>query len=120
MRVPMSWLRELLPGLRADARDVAAALIRAGLEVEKIDTPGAEITGVVVAEVLDIEELTGFKKPIRFVEVSTGAEVARGHLRRGQLRRRATGCVYAPPGAVLAGGFEIGRSAPPTGATPTA
>ena len=108
MRVPMSWLRELLPGLRADAWDVAAALIRAGLEVEKIDTPGAEVTGVVVAEVLDIEELTGFKKPIRFVRVSTGAQT------RGVICGAANFAVgdrvlYAPPGAVLAGGFEIGR-----------
>ena len=108
MRIPMSWLRELLPGLRADARDVADALIRAGLEVEKIDAPGAEITGVVVAEVLDIEELTGFKKPIRFVEVSTGAEVRRVVCGAANF---ATGdrVAYAPPGAVLAGGFEIGR-----------
>ena len=119
MRVPMSWLRELLPGLRADARDVAAALIRAGLEVEKIDTPGAEVSGVVVAEVLDIEELTGFKKPIRFVQVSTGAPGARGHLRRGQLRRRRPGALRPAGGRARRRASRSG-GAPPTGGSPTA
>ena len=108
MRVPMSWLGELLPELRAGAREVAAALIRAGLEVEKIDSPGAELGGVVVAEVLDIEELTEFKKPIRFVKVSTGAQTRSVVCGAANF---ATGdrVLYAPPGAVLAGGFEIGR-----------
>ena len=35
-------------------------------------TVGHDIAGVVVAEVLDIEELTGFNKPIRYCQVSTG------------------------------------------------
>ena len=119
MRVPMSWLRELLPGLRADARDVAAALIRAGLEVEKIDTPGAEVTGVVVAEVLDIEELTGFKKPIRFVQVSTGAQTAGGRSAARPTSPSVTGCSTPRRGPCSPAASRSG-GAPPTGGTPTA
>ena len=40
MRAPLSWLRDFvdLPP-DEDARDVAAHLVRAGLEVEKVETP---------------------------------------------------------------------------------
>ena len=34
MRVPVSWLRTLVPGLTATADEVYAALVRAGLDVE--------------------------------------------------------------------------------------
>ena len=46
MRVPLSWLTEyvdLPPG--ESARDIAARLIRAGLEVETVDYAGADIEG---------------------------------------------------------------------------
>ena len=36
MRVPVSWLRTLVPGLTASADEIAAALVRAGLEVEQV------------------------------------------------------------------------------------
>jgi phenylalanyl-tRNA synthetase beta chain len=71
MRVPLSWLRAWadLPGTGAE---VAAALVRAGLEVESVEPVGGGISGVVVGEVCSVEELTGFRKPIRYCEVSTG------------------------------------------------
>src|SRR3954471_19675437 len=71
MRAVHSWLRELVPGL-PDAATCGDALTDAGLKVEIIETLGAgesAIDGVVVGEVRSIEELTGFKKPIRFCEV---------------------------------------------------
>ena len=70
MRVPLSWLRTLVPGLTASADEVYAALVRAGLEVEQVERVGHDITSVVVGEVLDVEELTGFKKPIRYCHVA--------------------------------------------------
>src|SRR5215467_2825649 len=108
MRVPLSWLREYAP--LADsvlAAEVARALTAAGLEVESVEAVGHDISGVVVGQVLEIEELTGFKKPIRYCRVSTGdqtREVICGAV------NFATGdkVPFAQPGAVLPGGFEIG------------
>ncbi len=106
MRVPLSWLRPLVPGLSADAGVIAEALVRAGLEVEQVHRFGHDIQGVVVGRVLDIEELTGHKKPIRYchVDVGTGThEVVCGAI------NFAVGDLvpFATPGAVLPGGFQI-------------
>ena len=75
MRVPVSWLRTLVPGLTATADEIAAALVRAGLEVEQVHRFGDDLSGVVTGEVLDVEELTEFTKPIRFCHVDVGARV---------------------------------------------
>lgn len=111
MRVPLSWLREYVE-LPADAtgREVAERLVRAGLEVETVHESGVGLTGpLVVGHVLEIEELTGFKKPIRFCQVQVGP--APGDT-RGIIcgaRNFATGdkVVVALPGAVLPGEFKI-------------
>jgi phenylalanyl-tRNA synthetase beta chain len=106
VRVPLSWLRELVPGLTATADEVATALIRAGLEVEQVHRVGHDVSGVVVAEVLDVEDLTEFKKPIRYCHVSTGTETR-------EVVCGATNFVagdrvpFARPGAALPGGFRI-------------
>jgi phenylalanyl-tRNA synthetase beta chain len=110
MRVPLSWLAEYaaLGEPLPEPGDVARRLTAAGLEVETFEQAGRDISGVVVAEVTQIEELTGFRKPIRYCQVSTGT---------GEPRNVICGAVnftvgdrvpFAPPGAVLPGGFEIG------------
>src|SRR3954468_20845658 len=53
MRVPLSWLTDFVP-LTAEPRAIAEALDRLGLEVEGLDAPGAEITGVRVARILEV------------------------------------------------------------------
>ena len=62
MRVPLSWLREYarLPE-PVDATEVARRLTAAGFEVESLESAGYDIRGVVVAQVLSIEELTGLR-----------------------------------------------------------
>ncbi|MBC7374714.1 MAG: hypothetical protein H7323_12060, partial [Frankiales bacterium] len=70
MRVPVSWLKSHVPGLTASATEIATALVRAGLEVEQIHRYGDDVTGVVTGEVLDVELLGEFKKPIRYCHVS--------------------------------------------------
>lgn len=106
MRVPLSWLRELVPGLTASADEVYEALVRAGLEVEQVERVGHDISSVVVGEVLDVEELTEFKKPIRYCHVDVGG-------RQHEVVCGATNFVpgdrvpFALPGAVLPGGFQI-------------
>jgi phenylalanyl-tRNA synthetase beta chain len=102
----VSWLRALVPGLTASADELAAALVRAGLEVEQVHRYGDDVSGVVTGQVLDVEELTGFKKPIRYCHVDVGArvhEVVCGATNFAAGDRVA----FALPGAVLPGGFAI-------------
>src|SRR6267154_2749039 len=72
MRVPISWLREYAPiPVPVDAQEVGRRLTAAGLEVEAVEQVGHDVHGVIVAQVLTIEELTEFKKPIRYCRVAT-------------------------------------------------
>ncbi|MEO3828146.1 phenylalanine--tRNA ligase subunit beta [Actinomadura sp. B10D3] len=114
MRAPLSWLREYAE-LPADVtgRALAAELIAAGLEVETVEQAGADIAGpLVVGEVLAIEELTGFKKPIRYCQVDVGAANGTGEPQNivCGATNFAVGdrVVVVLPGGVLPGGFEIG------------
>ncbi|MFD8208604.1 phenylalanine--tRNA ligase subunit beta [Streptomyces sp. NPDC059695] len=113
MRVPLSWLREYvdLPATET-GRDVQAKLISAGLEVETVERLGAGLTGpLVVGKVLTIEELTDFKKPIRFCTVDVGQANGTGEPQEiiCGARNFAEGdkVVVALPGAVLPGDFRI-------------
>ncbi|MFF5264112.1 phenylalanine--tRNA ligase subunit beta [Actinomadura viridis] len=114
MRVPLSWLREYvaLPA-GVTGRDLAARLIDAGLEVETVEQAGADVTGpLVVGRVLAIEELTGFKKPIRYCQVDVGRANGTGEPQNiicGAVNF-AVGdrVVVILPGGELPGGFKIG------------
>jgi phenylalanyl-tRNA synthetase beta chain len=116
MRVPLSWLREYaqLPE-PVDAIEVARRLTAAGLEVESLESVGHDIRGVVIAQVLSVEELTGLKKPIRYcrVAVSKAQVDAPPDEAPGVICGAANFAVgdrvaLAQPGAMLPGGFEIG------------
>ncbi|WP_250405196.1 phenylalanine--tRNA ligase subunit beta [Streptomyces cellostaticus] len=113
MRVPLSWLREYvdLPATET-GRDVQAKLISAGLEVETVEQLGADLKGpLVVGQVLTIEELEGFKKPIRFCTVDVGGANGTGEPQEivCGARNFAVGdkVVVVLPGATLPGGFSI-------------
>ncbi|WP_432124805.1 phenylalanine--tRNA ligase subunit beta [Streptomyces sp. C10-9-1] len=113
MRVPLSWLREYvdLPATET-GRDVQARLISAGLEVETVEQLGSGLKGpLVVGRVLTIEELEGFKKPIRFCTVDVGAANGTGEPQEivCGARNFAVGdkVVVVLPGAVLPGDFAI-------------
>ncbi|MFH8491393.1 phenylalanine--tRNA ligase subunit beta [Streptomyces longisporoflavus] len=113
MRVPLSWLREYvdLPASET-GRDVQAKLIEVGLEVETVEQTGAGLTGpLVVGKVLTIEELEGFKKPIRFCTVDVGSANGTGEPQEivCGARNFAVGdkVVVVLPGAVLPGDFKI-------------
>ncbi|MFG2633637.1 phenylalanine--tRNA ligase subunit beta [Streptomyces sp. NPDC048362] len=113
MRVPLSWLREYvdLPATET-GRDVQAKLIAAGLEVETVEQLGADLKGpLVVGQVLTIEELEGFKKPIRFCTVDVGQANGTGEPQEivCGARNFAVGdkVVVVLPGATLPGGFSI-------------
>src|SRR4051794_6853998 len=108
MRVPIGWLAEYVDipaGTTVEQLD--AAFVRQGLEVEEIHRP-QEVTGpLVVGRVLEIEELTGFKKPTRYCSVEVGEEQPRGIVCGARNFAAGDTVVVALPGAVLPGGFTI-------------
>ncbi|MGW0791274.1 phenylalanine--tRNA ligase subunit beta [Streptomyces sp. NPDC002911] len=113
MRVPLSWLREYvdLPATET-GRDVQAKLVSVGLEVETVEQTGAGLKGpLVVGQVLTIEELEGFKKPIRFCTVDVGTANGTGEPQEivCGARNFSVGdkVVVVLPGAVLPGDFAI-------------
>jgi phenylalanyl-tRNA synthetase beta chain len=111
MRLPYSWLREMVqagaPGWDVDPQDLEHALIRIGHEVEDVIALGPVSGPLTVGRVSSIEELTEFKKPIRACTVDVGE----GHDR--DIVCGATNfsigdlVVVALPGAVLPGDFRI-------------
>ena len=113
MRVPLSWLREYVDLPAGETgRDVADRLVRAGLEVETVEQVGGDLKGpLVVGRVLAIEELTGFKKPIRYCQVDVGDANGTGEPQNivCGARNFAVGdkVVVVLPGAVLPGPFPI-------------
>ncbi|MGW0913600.1 phenylalanine--tRNA ligase subunit beta [Streptomyces sp. NPDC002784] len=113
MRVPLSWLREYvdLPATET-GRDVQAKLISAGLEVETVEQLGDGLKGpLVVGQVLTIEELEGFRKPIRFCTVDVGTANGTGEPQEIVCGARnfqaGDKVVVVLPGAELPGGFAI-------------
>ncbi|GAB3958963.1 hypothetical protein GCM10027614_77540 [Micromonospora vulcania] len=113
MRVSVSWLREYVD-LPADlpTGDLEQALVDLGIEVESVVDLRETVTGqLVVGEVREIEELTGFK-PIRFCRVDVGDANGTGEPQEivCGARNFAPGdrVVVILPGGVLPGGFAIG------------
>jgi len=111
MRVPYSWLREVVqggaPGWDVAPGDLEQTLVRIGHEVEEVLPLGPVEGPLTVGRVTAIEELSGFKKPIRACLVDIG---------EGQPREIVCGAtnfvvgdlvVAALPGTTLPGGFAI-------------
>ncbi|MEO6879369.1 MAG: phenylalanine--tRNA ligase subunit beta, partial [Mycobacteriaceae bacterium] len=93
--------------LPADAAAVGEAFVRVGLELEEIDVLPGVSGPVVVARVLEITELSGFKKPIRFCQVEVGEDGPRGIVCGAQNFAVGDLVVAALPGSELPGGFAI-------------
>ncbi|GAA4831057.1 phenylalanine--tRNA ligase subunit beta [Actinomycetospora corticicola] len=113
MRAPVSWLTEHV-GLSGhpSAEDLAEALIRVGFEVEDVEQLEAVPGPLVVGKVLEIEELTEFKKPIRFCRVDVGTRGRDPEQPQGIVcgaTNFAVGdlVVAALPGTTLPGDFAI-------------
>jgi phenylalanyl-tRNA synthetase beta chain len=110
MLVPLSWLLEYAPLPEpVDPIEVARRLTAAGLEIEGLEHVGRDISGVVVARVLEVSELTEFKKPIRYCKVTTGVADSDERFVICGASNFAVGdlVALALPGASLPGGFEI-------------
>ena len=109
MRAPLSWIKEFveIPST-VTADQISDALIRVGFEVEEIITQGADLTGPLkFGKVLSIEEITEFKKPIRYVGLDCGESETR-YVICGATNFAVGDLVcVAIPGAVLPGNFAI-------------
>ncbi|HEV7211618.1 MAG TPA: phenylalanine--tRNA ligase subunit beta [Blastococcus sp.] len=108
MRVPIGWLAEYVDvPAGTSVEDLDTAFVRLGLEVEEIHRAEGVTGPLVVGKVLEIEELTGFKKPIRYCHVDVGESEPRGIVCGARNFAVDDTVVVALPGAVLPGGFEI-------------
>ncbi len=109
MKVPLSWLSEFvtLPN-DLKAQEIENAFVKVGFEIENIDHQGAEISGpLVVAKVVEIEELVEHKKPIRYVTLDCGESAVRYVICGARNFEVGDLVVAALPGAVLPGDVKI-------------
>jgi phenylalanyl-tRNA synthetase beta chain len=100
MRVPLSWLRDFCPTERP-AEELAELLTTHGVEVERLLRPWEELSGVLVARVLEVSDHPNADK------LCLATVDAAGEERRVVVGVRNMGpgdlVPYAPPGATLPG-----------------
>ena len=113
MKAPLSWLHEFIENETQISVDQASeAFTKLGFEVEDVLEIGKGLTGpVVIGKVLEIEELTEFKKPIRYclVQVGESSEEVNGIVCGASNFAIGDLVVVALPGAVLPGDFQISQ-----------
>jgi len=109
MRAPLSWIKEFVDvpaSLTAD--ELSKGLVRVGFEVEDVIHQGIDVKGpLVFGEVLSIEEITEFKKPIRYVGVDCGEKQTRYVICGATNFSVGDMVLVALPGSVLPGDFAI-------------
>jgi phenylalanyl-tRNA synthetase beta chain len=109
MKVPLSWLQEFvsLPA-KINIEQISQAFVNVGFEVEGVEKQGADLKGpLVVGKVRSIEELSGHKKPIRFVGLDICEKKTRYVICGARNFKVNDLVVVALPGAVLPGEFKI-------------
>ncbi|MCA0156958.1 phenylalanine--tRNA ligase subunit beta [Tsukamurella sp. M9C] len=111
MRVAQSWLTEILrrdtPDWGVTADELDAGFVRVGFEVEELDSLDTVTGPLKIGRVVAIEELTNFRKPIRFCQVDVGEAEPRDIVCGARNFAEGDLIVAALPGAVLPGGFGI-------------
>ncbi len=111
MRVPYSWLREVVaagaPGWDVAPHELEEALVRIGHEVEEVCTLGPVDGPLTVVRVTVVEELSEFKKPIRACLVDVGEDRQREIICGASNFVVGDLVVVALPGTTLPGGFAI-------------
>ena len=111
MRIPYSWLREVVsagaPGWDVTPHDLEQALVRIGHEVEDVIALGPVDGPLTVGRVAEIEELSEFKKPIRACKLDVGEQQPRDIVCGATNFAVGDLVVVALPGTTLPGGFNI-------------
>ncbi|HAT1361404.1 phenylalanine--tRNA ligase subunit beta [Corynebacterium striatum] len=115
MLISQSWVTGLLgaknPGWKVTPEELDSGYVRVGFETEGYENLPETTGPLVIGKVEEIEELTQFKKPIRYCQVNVGDANGTGEL-QGIIcgaRNFSLGdhVVVALPGAELPGGFKI-------------
>ncbi|MDJ0393199.1 phenylalanine--tRNA ligase subunit beta [Rhodococcus sp. G-MC3] len=111
MRVPQSWLTEVLqraaPEWKVTPEELDEGFVRVGFEVEELDSLDNVTGPLVIGRVTTITELTEFKKPIRFCLVDVGLNEPQEIVCGARNFAEGDLIVAALPGSVLPGGFAI-------------
>ncbi|WP_295625248.1 phenylalanine--tRNA ligase subunit beta [uncultured Corynebacterium sp.] len=115
MLIAQNWVTGLLGHANDDfsvsSEDLDGGYVRVGFETEGYEHIPVTTGPLVLGVVADIEELTGFKKPIRFCKVDVGEANGTGEPQEivCGARNFAVGdlVVVALPGSELPGGFKI-------------
>ncbi|RAV34032.1 phenylalanine--tRNA ligase subunit beta [Corynebacterium heidelbergense] len=115
MLISQAWLTRILrtanPSWSVSAEDFDAGFVRVGFETEGYEAIPETTGPLVLGRVEHIEELEGFKKPIRYCGVNVGQANGTGELQQivCGARNFAEGdyVVVSLPGAVLPGDFRI-------------
>ncbi|HIW95562.1 MAG TPA: phenylalanine--tRNA ligase subunit beta [Candidatus Corynebacterium gallistercoris] len=115
MLISQAWLTRILqtsnPSWSVTAEEFDSGFVRVGFETEGYETIPVTTGPLVVGRVEKIEELEGFKKPIRYCDVNVGEANGSGDLQHiiCGARNFAEGdnVIVALPGTVLPGPFEI-------------
>ncbi len=108
MKLSKNWLLELLPEIAGrTTAEISAALTSLGFEVESVDRKGADLSGVVVAEVLGIKPHPGADK-LRIVRVRAAEREEDVVCGAPNVPAPGTASVaWAQPGSRLPGGMAI-------------
>ncbi|MDU3111727.1 phenylalanine--tRNA ligase beta subunit-related protein, partial [Corynebacterium sp.] len=119
MFIPQSWVTEIVrgpentinPDWSVTPDELDEGFVRVGFETEGHE-PLEKVEGPLVFGRVDhIEELEGFKKPIRFCQVNVGDANGTGELQEiicgARNFEEGSIVIVALPGCVLPGGFEI-------------
>ena len=115
MLISQDWVTRILgaknPGWSVPAVDMDSGFVRVGFETEGYAAVPESTGPVVIGQVVEIEELTQFKKPIRYCQVNVGKANGTGELQGiicGARNFRLNDyVVVALPGSELPGGFKI-------------
>ncbi|WP_319454324.1 MULTISPECIES: phenylalanine--tRNA ligase subunit beta [unclassified Mycobacterium] len=113
MRLPYSWLRDVVragaPDWDVSPEELEQTFIRIGHEVEEIIPAGPVSGPLTVGRVVELEELTEFKKPIRACKVDVGEPEPRDIVCGATNFAVGDLVVVALPGTVLPGDFTIAK-----------
>src|SRR6056297_612526 len=108
MKASYRWLKDLVPGLQADPSALAEHLALRGAPVEDLARPGAALTDVVVARVLETGPHPNADR-LSLCKVDAGGEPVSVVCGAPNVRAGAW-YPFAPVGAVLPGDFRIKKA----------
>ncbi|PMC69189.1 phenylalanine--tRNA ligase subunit beta [Corynebacterium aurimucosum] len=115
MLISQDWVTRILgnanSGWTVSSEELDSGFVRVGFETEGYEALPETTGPLVIGQVVEIEELTQFKKPIRYCQVNVGQANGTGELQGiicGARNFRLNDYVVVSlPGAELPGGFKI-------------